>query len=80
MASNERQFLIYFSGLVAILVAAVVLFVTGHHNAASLVGSFGPFLYLMLALAFAALFDPMKKFPNDGPLARLDKVLSFRRK
>lgn len=77
---NIKMFMAFALGWVAILVAAAVVYYSGDHETAGLIGQMGSFFYCFTVLIVCMLLDPARKFPGDSPMTRLGKILSFKRR
>jgi ACR3 family arsenite efflux pump ArsB len=79
MTSGEKGMAVLVAGFLVLIVAAVVLQLTGHHGGAAIAGSFGPFVWVNGVLIWVAVFDSRKRWPGEPFMQRLGSILSFRR-
>lgn len=80
MRTFPRAFLAYLASLLAIAVAAFVLWLTGHSDIAWWVSYPGSFLVTMVALGHIIFSDSRRRWPGSPWLVRLYNVLTFRAK
>jgi peptidoglycan/LPS O-acetylase OafA/YrhL len=79
LKSGEKGMLVLCSGMIAIIVIGIVLIVTDHTTAASLVSNIGTLVWLLLVGAWIVLWDSRKRWPRATVMQRLSNVLTFRR-
>lgn len=79
MTSGDKGMVVMCSGFVAFIIAAVVLFVSGHRYAAWVVGNVGSFVWVFSILFWVAIFDSKKRWPGEPFLQRLGSMLTYRR-
>jgi hypothetical protein len=79
MTSGERGMVVFCGGLVACIIAAVALQLTGHDYAALVAGTVVPLAWCWGVMLWLAAFDSKKRWPGEPFLQRLGSILSFRR-
>jgi len=79
LPKNERQFLLLVLSQVAVIVAALALFIAGMHSVAADVGTFGTPLVLFSWVLYVVLFDSKSRWPGASASTRFSYLMTFKR-
>lgn len=70
---------LYITMMLAVIVAAITLLLTGHSNASFITGWGGTVIVLGLTLLYIVLFDSRSRWPNTTAWRRFVNVMTFQR-
>jgi hypothetical protein len=79
MTHGEKLMLITCSGFGVIIVVATALIVAGHWDTAAMVGTLATPVWVLGVFLWVAAFDSRRRWPNDGFIIRVGKMVTFTR-
>lgn len=66
-------------GLLIVAIIAIATTLAGHVTAGYFLGSFGTMFYMILVMAWVAIFDSRTRWPNTTPWQRFSNIITFKR-
>lgn len=66
-------------GILLIMIATMILFMSGKETLASAISTFGTLLWILGVLIYVMVFDSKKRWPNDSLGERITKIMTFTR-